>query len=169
MDGNIMKQGPQRIADLKALEAGYTQAEEALQGRGGKFQALLDSASSAIVIVDGDGRIVLVNAKTERMFGYTRDELLGETFEVLVPERYRSAYVGHRAKFLSDPRAKPMDLGLDPVGRRNDGSEFPIEIGLSYIKTKRGTLVKSFIADITERRRSEEALTRRLEEMAHVA
>jgi rsbT co-antagonist protein RsbR len=166
MDAQALKLIPQGSAELEALEAGYTQAEEALQGRGGRFQALLDSASSAIVIVNGDGCIVLVNAKTERMFGYDRHELLGKAFEVLVPERFRSAYVGHRAQFLSDPSARPMDLGLDPVGRRNDGTEFPIEIGLSYVKTKRGTLVKSFIADITERKRAEETLARHAEEIA---
>ena len=160
---------PQRIAGLQVFESRYTQAGGAIQEIDDKFRALLESASVAIVLVDGDGRIVHVNAKTERMFGYHRDELLGKPFEVFVPERFRTAYVGHRAKFLANPRARPMDLGLDPIGRRNDGTEFPVEIGLSYIKTKAGILIKSFIADIGERKRAEKALARPVEEIAFLA
>lgn len=169
MGGRELAEVPQRITGLEVFEGRYTQAKEATQEIDDKFRALLESALVAIVIVDGDGRIVHVNAKTEHMFGYHRDELLGKPFEVFVPERFRNAYVGHRAKFLSDPRARPMDLGLDPVGRRNDGTEFPVEIGLSYIKTKAGILVKTFIADITERRRAQEALSRPVEEIAFLS
>ncbi|MEE8152802.1 MAG: PAS domain S-box protein [candidate division NC10 bacterium] len=142
---------------IEALEARYTEAAGALPEIEIKFPALLESAPVAIVIVDGDCRIVHVNAKTEQMFGYQRDELFDQTFEILVPERFRSTYVEHLAEFLLHPCARPMDLGLDPVGRRKDGTEFPLEVGLSYIRTQRGILVKNFIVDIAERRRSQEA------------
>lgn len=149
------------------LEAWYTRAGEGLSETDIRFPALLESAPVAVVIVDGDRRIVHVNTKTEQVFGYQRDELLKQTFEMLVPERFWNAYAGYLEEFLLNPRARPMDLGLDPVGRRKDGSEFPLEVGLSYIRTQQGILVKNFIVDITERNRSQEALAPRLEEMAH--
>ena len=169
MGGGELAEMPQRIAGLQVFESRYTQAGGAIQEIDDKFRALLESASVAIVLVDGDGRIVHVNAKTEHMFGYHRNELLGKPFEVFVPERFRNAYVRRLGEFLSDPRARPMDLGLDPVGRRKDGTEFPLEIGLSYIKTKAGILIKSFIADITERKWAEKALARPVEEIAFLA
>lgn len=152
-----------------ALEARYSRAAQGIPDTDIRFPALLESAPVAVVIVDGNRRIVHVNTKTEQVFGYQRDELLEQPFEMLVPERFWNAYVGHLAEFLSNPRARPMDLGLDPVGRRKDGSEFPLEVGLSYIRTQQGILVKNFIVDITERNRSQEALTRRLEEPAYLA
>lgn len=150
-----------------ALEARYPRAGEGLSQTDIRFPGLLESAPVAVVIVDGNRRIVHVNSKTEQMFGYQRDELIEQAFEVLVPARFRHVYVRHLAEFLLNPRARPMDLGLDPVGRRKDGSEFPLEVGLSYIRTPQGILVKNFIVDLAERKRTQEALVPRLEEMAH--
>lgn len=122
-------------------------------------QALLESAMVAIVIADRDGRIVLVNAKTEKLFGYRREELLGHSVEILVPEHLRDAHLEHRASYVSEPRVRPMGLGSELIGRRKDGTEFPAEIGLSFIETENGILVLSFIADMTERmRRTDDAL-----------
>jgi protein-histidine pros-kinase len=149
-----------------AVETRYTRAGEGLPEADIRFPGLLESAPVAVVVVDGNRRIVHVNTKTEQVFGYRRDELLEQTFEMLVPERFWNAYVGHLAEFLLNPRARPMDLGLDPVGRRKDGSEFPLEVGLSYIRTQQGILVKNFIVDITERNRSQEALTNQMENAA---
>src|SRR5262249_29499223 len=107
---------------------------------------------------NGGGNIVLVNSQSEKYFGYRREELLGQPVEILVPERFGSKHVGHRAGYWASPAARSMGTGRELYGRRKDGSEFPGEIGLSPIQTREGRLVLSAILDITERKRAEEAL-----------
>jgi two-component system sensor histidine kinase/response regulator len=123
-----------------------------------KFEQLLQAAPDAIVGIGGDGRIVLVNAQTEKLFGYARDELVGEAIEKLVPERFHGAHGGHRSGYFTNPRTRPMGVGLDLYGRRCDGSEFPAEISLSSIETEDGLLATAAIRDITDRKKAQDEL-----------
>jgi PAS domain S-box-containing protein len=118
--------------------------------------ARLEAAPNAMLMVDERGRIALVNVQLEHLFGYERSELLDQPVEMLVPERYRSAHPGHRANFFHAPSTRAMGAGRDLYGRRKDGAEVPIEIGLNPIRTDRGAFVLASIIDITERKRAEE-------------
>ena len=122
---------------------------------------LLEYAPDATVIVDNDGIIRLVNSQTERLFGYYREELIGQPVETLIPQRHRTRHVGERTAYAADPHIRPMGLGLELFGLRKDGSEFPVEISLSPVLAREGTFVASAIRDVTERK----AFERRLQEL----
>lgn len=120
-----------------------------------RFRSLLESAPDAVVIVDSDGKIALVNAQTERLFGYMRVELIGQPVECLIPERFRHQHPNHRQAMLAAGRSRPMHAGVDLFGRRKDGSEFPADISVSPIRTDEGLVVCSAIRDITDQRQAE--------------
>ena len=123
-----------------------------------KFRDLLESAPDAIVIVNEQGRIVLTNAQTEKLFGYPRHELLDQPVEILVPHRFHGEHAGHRENYAQSPRPRAMGADLELYGCRKDGTEFPVEISLSPLETAEGKLISSAIRDVSDRRQAAEAL-----------
>jgi PAS domain S-box-containing protein len=137
---------------------GRKQAQEALAASESRLRALLNSASQGVVAIDESGRMVLVNVKIEEMFGYTRDELLGQPLEVLLPERYRTAHDEHLQQYFAHPHTRVMGLGIDLCGRSKNGVEFPVEVSLSWIEQGGSRLAMAIITDITERKQAREQL-----------
>ncbi len=127
--------------------------------------SILEAIPDAVVAINPQGIIVQTNSQTEELFGYTRDELIGQPVEILVPERQRDSHRGHRDHFQGKPKIRRMGSGLDLYGRRRDGSEFPVEISLSPVPSENGMMVLSAIRDISDRKRIEEALRRANEEL----
>ncbi len=123
-----------------------------------RFRSLLEATPDAMVIAGQDGKIVLINNQTERLFGYARDELVGQGVEKLVPERFRDRHAGHREDYHRDPLPRPMGAGGELAGRHKDGREFSIEISLSPLRTEEGLLTIASVRDITERKRAEQIL-----------
>jgi PAS domain S-box-containing protein len=134
-----------------------------------RFRRVVEAAPSAMIMVNQEGQITLANQQAEKTFGYPREELLGCPIEMLVPERLRSGHQGFRHDYLCDPQARPMGVGRELFGRRKDGSEVPVEIGLSPIHTSKGLLVLASIVDITERKLAELEAARQRHDLAHLA
>ena len=133
--------------------------QDALQHRAEeKFRRVVEFSPNAIVLVNREGKIILVNAQTERLFGYSREELINQSIEMLVPERFRSTHPGYRTDFFAHPASRAMGAGRDLFGLRKDGHEIPVEIGLNPIETEEGPQVLASIIDITERQQAEEQL-----------
>jgi PAS domain S-box-containing protein len=139
------------ITERKMVEQALSKSEE-------RFRLVVESVANAIVMVGPVGRIEMVNIQAERIFGYSRTELLGRPVEILLPERYRLHHPGLRQAFFADPQARPMGAGRELYARRKDGSEFAVEIGLSPIETDDGKMVLAAIVDITERKHAEQNL-----------
>lgn len=149
------------LQDESGQLRGYAQVTRDLSTRHQleeRFRQVVESAPSAMVMINAEGTIEMVNAQTERMFGYSRAELLRRRVELLLPERFRMNHPAMRDAFLSNPHARPMGAGRDLYGRRKDGIEFPIEIGLNPMQTDDGPKVLSAIVDISARKRLEERL-----------
>ncbi len=142
-----------------------------IRPHGVSFQTLisaefLEIVPDAIVAVDSNGTILQVNPQAEALFGYSRDELVGQMIEILVPERHRDQHHQHRHDFAGQPRVRRMGAGLELYGRRRNGSEFPVEIALSPVETEQGTVVLSAVRDISDRKQVEEALRKAHEELS---
>ena len=153
---------PERLLGVSIDITARKQAEE-------KFRLAVEASPSGIVLVDREGKIVLVNAHAEDLFGYRRDELVGKLVDVLVPERYGARHPVHRAEFLDAPKVRAMGAGRELFARRKDGSEFPVEIGLNPIETADGTLILAAVADISARKQAELETVRHREELGHLS
>jgi len=132
-------------------------AQEESQKSQSTIRALLESSSQSIVAVDLQTKIVLVNGNTEHMFGYSREELLGKSLDILIPESLRERHVEHHQAYFANMQSRPMGIGMALEGRRKDGTTFPVEIGLSVIDTAEGKLTVAFVSDITQRMQMEQA------------
>src|SRR2546423_3873089 len=133
-----------------------------------RFRQVIEGAPNGMVMVNREGKIVLVNAQIEKSFGYSRDELLGQPIEMLVPERFRAHHPAYRNGFIDKPTTRPMGSGRDLYGLHKDGSQFPVEIGLNPLETEQGVMVLGTVVDITERKQAEETLRQSQEQLVGV-
>ena len=134
-----------------------------------RFRRVVEAAPNAMIMVDKEGRITLVNLQAEKTFGYPREELLGRSIEMLVPERLRSGHRGFRHDYFCDAQSRSMGAGRELFGRRKDGSEVPVEIGLNPIHTSNGLLVLASIVDISQRKQAELEAARQRHDLAHLS
>jgi PAS domain S-box-containing protein len=154
----------QSVRSPSSAESLENEIAERVRTHGG-FRQLLESAPDAFIIADHHGQIVLANKEAERIFGYSRAELLGLPIETLIPQRFHAMHIEHRDGYAASPRTRPMGSGLELYGLRKDGSEFPVEISLSPLETKEGLLVSAAIRDVTERKQAQERLRRYAEQL----
>jgi formate hydrogenlyase transcriptional activator len=160
-DGRITISVIRDVSERKKAERALRRSEEQLR-------ALFEFSPDAIIASDQQGRITQTNAQVERFFGYTRGELLGQSVDVLVPERFRRTHPAHRKEYSDRARVRQMGIGLELYGRRKDGSEFPVDIMLGPVETAEGRIVLSVIRDLTEKREAEEALRRSEQEKQYL-
>ncbi len=132
-------------------------AEEEREKASRRLAEILEAAPDAVVVSDSEGRIVLVNEQTRRLFGWEPDALLGRSVEELIPDRFRGRHVDHRSRYSAEPQTRAMGVGLQLAGRREDGSEFPVDVSLATITSEEEPLVLAFIRDVSQRERQERA------------
>jgi protein-histidine pros-kinase len=140
-----------RIQRQNAFAAGLFQEDLMVR-------TLLESLAEGVVVIDSSGTILQINSSVEKMFGYPKAELIDQPHALLIPERFRKVHEGHQAHYFEEPRARPMGALLELFGRRRNGSEFPMEIGLSFFESANGILVLAIVSDITERKQAEDDL-----------
>jgi PAS domain S-box-containing protein len=155
--------------DVRAAVRQRKQAQATQQESDSTAQALFEAAAQAIFIVDQGGRIVMANPATQKIFGYSLEELLGKSIDLLLPERLRQMHVQHRDQYFAQPQNRPMGMGMDLQAHRKDGSDFFAEISLSYIQTSKGTLAVAFVTDISKRRADSQAILEQKDELRRLA
>jgi formate hydrogenlyase transcriptional activator len=160
-DGRVTVSVIRDISERKKTQAALQESEQQLR-------ALFEFSPDAIIASDQEGRITQANAQVERFFGYNKAELLGQSVDVVVPERFRLTHPAHRKDYSERARVRQMGIGLELYGRRKDGSEFPVDIMLGPVETPAGRMVLSVIRDLTERRAAEEALRRSEQEKEYL-
>jgi two-component system, cell cycle sensor histidine kinase and response regulator CckA len=146
---------------------GKRRIESALEESRETVLALFENAAQGILTVDASGRILSFNAMAERLFGYARGEIVGRKLEELMPEKLAAIHERHRGAYFASPRTRPMGLGMDLIGRRKGGSEFPVEISLSHVRADGGTVAVAFVNDVSERKRSESERKRLEQQLEH--
>ena len=160
-------EGPVVLTVIRDVTA-QKETERALRESEQRFRSLFEFSPDAIIVSDQDGKIAEINEQVEKFFGYSRGELLGQSVEILVPERFRRAHPTHRKDYGAEPRTRPMGIGLELYGRRKDGTEFPVDIMLSPVKTDGGKLVLSVIRDLSEKKKAEAELARKEREKRYL-
>jgi PAS domain S-box-containing protein len=163
--GRCLSDANGKTVGLRGVSMDVTENKQAEE----KFRLAVEASPNGIVLVDKEGRIVLVNNHVEELFGYRREELIGKLVDILVPERFRTNHPTHRTRFLAKPQAVVIGAGRELFARRKDGSEFPVEIGLNPIETADGVLVLAAVADITARKQAELEALRHREEVGHLS
>jgi two-component system, LuxR family, sensor kinase FixL len=163
--GNCMNVGDAKGFRLLEVSLDVTSQKQAQD----RFRLVVESSPDGIVLFDAQGHIVLVNARVEKMYGYGREELTGQRIELLVPERFRSEHPAHGIGLHAVPAAQAAGAGLEVFARRKDGTEFPVEIGISPIQSQEGALVLGVIVDISARKRAEAEARQHREELAHLS
>lgn len=131
----------------------------------GILQTLIEAASDGMVVTDAEGRVVLANRRIGELFAYDCEELLGQEVELLLPQRFSETHKTHRNRYLDQPYSRPMGVGLELVGRRRDGEEFPVEVSLSHVETPDGSYVFAIVSDITERIEVEQTIRQHVLEL----
>jgi PAS domain S-box-containing protein len=162
--GELEKRVEKRTAELVSANAALQAEIEERKRAEERFRLAVEGAPNAMIMVDQKGKMALVNSQTERLFGYGREEMLGQSLEMLVPERFRHSHPEFRNSFFHHPEARPMGTGRDLYGLRKDGLEVPLEIGLNPLQSSEGPCVLASIIDITERKHAEEAIKSSLRE-----
>ncbi len=156
-----------RLNERNQAEAAQRRAaESALGKREGVFQQLFESMPDPVISVNREGAIVRTNSQAERVFGYRREEMLGQPVEMLIPGRFRDRHVGLRRGYIAEPKVRPMGQDLDLYGRRKDGSEFAVEISLSPMETEEGLFAVSVVRDVTAQKEAEKAMKKLADELA---
>ena len=163
--GRVEFNGAGQPARMRGVSLDITNRKQAEE----QFRLVVEAAPNAMIMVNTEGRITLVNTQAEAVFGYTREELIVQPIEMLVPEGFRSYHAGDRMGYFDDAQARPMGAGRELFGRRKDGTEVPLEIGLNPIHTAEGLFVLASIVDISERKRAELEAARQRNEMAHLS
>jgi two-component system sensor kinase FixL len=164
-EGRVERDAHGRANVMRGVSIDITERREAEE----RFRRVIEAAPNAMVMIDGAGRIALVNSQAERVFGYTRDEMLGSPLEILIPQRLHSHHPELRESYQAHPTAREMNAGQELFGIRKDGSEVAVEIGLNPIEMPEGRFVLASIIDITDRKRAERESARQQQELAHLS
>jgi len=164
---DLEKRLDERTAELSRVKKQLRKELAERQRAQEQFRRLVESVPNGMIIINREGKIVLINTQTEKMFGYSRQELIGQSVEKLVPQRFRDQHPGYRKLFFTHPESRSMGAGRDLNGLRKDGTEFPVEIGLNPIETEEGVMVLSALVDISARKHAEEALAKQTRALAH--